>query len=83
MNAENELRRTELVEAGKRVTIVESQLRNVRDELDQSIAPLKQKEQELYSTRRLNCEKLLMPSPRKQQYARLIRRPRQACIQLH
>jgi len=51
MNAENELRRTELVEAGKRVTIVENQLRNVRDEFDQSIAVLKQREQELHSAK--------------------------------
>jgi kinesin family protein 11 len=51
MNLENELRRTELVEAKKQVTIVENQLRNVRDEFDQSIALLKQKEQELHSTR--------------------------------
>ena len=50
-NAENELRRTELVEARKQVTIVENQLRNVRDEFDQSIALLKQKEQELHSAR--------------------------------
>ena len=50
MNVENELHRTELVEA-KEVTIVENQLRNVRDEFDQSIALLKQKEQELYFTR--------------------------------
>jgi kinesin family protein 11 len=48
MNAESELRRTELVEAKKQVTIVENQLRNVRDEFDQSIALLKQREQELH-----------------------------------
>ena len=47
-NVEN---RTELVEARKQVTIVENQLRNVRDEFDQSIALLKQKEQELHATR--------------------------------
>jgi kinesin family protein 11 len=51
MNVENELRITELVEAKKQVTIVENQLRNIRDDFDQSIALLKQKEQELYSTR--------------------------------
>jgi len=51
MNIENELRRTELVEAKKEVTIVENQLRNVRNEFDQSIALLKQREQELHFTR--------------------------------
>jgi kinesin family protein 11 len=51
INADNELRRTELVEAKKQVTIVENQLRNVRDEFDQSIALLKQREQELSSTK--------------------------------
>lgn len=51
MNAESELRQTELAEAKKQVTIVENQLRNVRDEFDQSIALLKQKEHELHSTR--------------------------------
>jgi len=51
MNFENELCRTELVEAKKEVTIVENQLRNVRDKFNQSIALLKQKEQKLYFTR--------------------------------
>ena len=40
----NELRRTELVAAKKEVTTVENQLRNVRDEFDQSISLLKQKD---------------------------------------
>lgn len=51
MTIENELRQTELVEAKKQVTIIENQLRNVRDEFDQSIALLKLKEQELQTTR--------------------------------
>ena len=51
MNTENELRQTELVEAKKQVTIIENQLRVVRDEYDQSIAVLKKKEHELQLTK--------------------------------
>ena len=51
MNTENELRQTELVEAKKQVTIIENQLRVVRDEYDQSIAVLKNKEHELQLTK--------------------------------
>ncbi len=51
MTVENELRQTELVEAKKQVSIIENQLRNVRDEFDQSIALLKLKEQELQTTK--------------------------------
>ena len=51
MTKENELRQTELVEAKKQVDIIENQMRNVRDEFDQSIALLKRKEEELQHTR--------------------------------
>ncbi|PPQ93313.1 hypothetical protein CVT25_014442, partial [Psilocybe cyanescens] len=51
--AESELRETELVEAKKQVTIVENQMRAVRDEYDQSIALLKCREEELDETRNI------------------------------
>uniref|UniRef100_A0A8H7Y5S6 Kinesin motor domain-containing protein n=1 Tax=Psilocybe cubensis TaxID=181762 RepID=A0A8H7Y5S6_PSICU len=49
--AESELRETELIEAKKQVTIIENQMRAVRDEYDQSIALLKRREEELEETR--------------------------------
>ncbi|KDR81633.1 hypothetical protein GALMADRAFT_239701 [Galerina marginata CBS 339.88] len=52
MNAENELKETELVEAKKQVEIIENQMRSVRDEYDQSIAVLKRREEELQQTKR-------------------------------
>ncbi|KAF9532996.1 P-loop containing nucleoside triphosphate hydrolase protein [Crepidotus variabilis] len=51
MNRDNELRKTELVEAKKQVMIIENQLRGVRDEYDQSIALLKRKDEELFGVR--------------------------------
>lgn len=54
LNAEHELKATELVEAKKQVEIIENQMRNVRDEYDQSIALLKCREEEI----RLTKEKL-------------------------
>jgi len=51
LNAEQELRETELMEAKKQVEIVENQMRNVRDEFDESIALLKRREEELQDTR--------------------------------
>ncbi|KAF8163321.1 P-loop containing nucleoside triphosphate hydrolase protein [Crassisporium funariophilum] len=51
LNAERELRETELIEAKKRVEIVEVQMRDVRDELDESIARYKGKEAELEITK--------------------------------
>ncbi|KAF8964705.1 P-loop containing nucleoside triphosphate hydrolase protein [Flammula alnicola] len=47
LSAENELKETELVEAKKQVEIIENQMRNVRDEYDQSIALLKRREDEI------------------------------------
>lgn len=51
MNAEKELKETELTEARKQVTIIENQMRAIRDEYDQSIAVLKRREEELQETR--------------------------------
>ncbi|PPR08103.1 hypothetical protein CVT24_010564 [Panaeolus cyanescens] len=51
LNAQHELRETELVEAKKQVGIIEDQMRLVRDEFDQSIALLKRKEEELQQTK--------------------------------
>lgn len=48
---EQELRETELMEAKKQVEIVENQMRNVRDEFDESIALLKRREGELQDTK--------------------------------
>lgn len=50
LNNESELKETELLEARKQVEIIENQMRNVRDEYDQSIALLKRKEEELHET---------------------------------
>ena len=50
LNSEQELRETELMEAKKQVAIVENQMRNVRDEFDESIALLKRREEELRDT---------------------------------
>lgn len=51
MMAEQELRETEMQESRKQVEIVESQLRNVRDEFEQSIALLMKRDGELKDTR--------------------------------
>ncbi|CAA7271682.1 unnamed protein product [Cyclocybe aegerita] len=51
LEAERELRETELSEAKKQVQIIENQMRAVRDEFDQSIAVLKRREEELKHTR--------------------------------
>ena len=51
LNSEQELRETELMEAKKQVEIVENQMRNVRDEFDESIALLKRREEELLDTK--------------------------------
>ena len=51
LSAEQELRETELTEAKKQVEIVENQMRNVRDEFDESIALLKRREEELQDTK--------------------------------
>ena len=50
LNAEQELRKTELMEAKKQVEIVDNQMRNVRDEFDESIALLKRSQEELQDT---------------------------------
>ena len=47
MNAEQELRDTEMQEAKKQVEIVESQLRNLREEFEQSMALLMRRDGEL------------------------------------
>ena len=51
LTSEQELRETELIEAKKQVEIVENQMRNVRDEFDESIALLKRREEELHHTK--------------------------------
>ncbi|OCH94988.1 kinesin-domain-containing protein [Obba rivulosa] len=56
MTVEKELRETEAQEAKKQVEIVEGQLRNLREEFDQSIALLRARDGELKDTR----EKLKM-----------------------
>lgn len=56
LSAEQELQRTEMEEAKKQVEIVESQLRNVREEFEQSVALLLRRDGELKETR----EKLRM-----------------------
>jgi kinesin family protein 11 len=48
---EQELRQTELEEAKKQVEIVESQMLNLREEYDQSIALIKKKDMELRETK--------------------------------
>lgn len=52
LSAEHELRLTEVEEAKKQVEIVESQMRNVREEFDQSIALLMKRDGELKETRK-------------------------------
>jgi len=52
MNTEAERRETELSEATKRFKIIEDQMRNVRDELDQSIAILKKRDEDLQDSRK-------------------------------
>ncbi|KZT67731.1 kinesin-domain-containing protein [Daedalea quercina L-15889] len=51
MMVEQELRETEMQESRKQVEIVESQLRNVREEFEQSIALLTKRDGELRETR--------------------------------
>lgn len=51
LNAEQELKQAEILEAKKQVQIVESQMRNVREEFEQSIALLMRKENELKETK--------------------------------
>ena len=51
LSAEQELRQTEIEEAKKQVEIVESQMRSVREEFEQSIALLMKKDGELKETR--------------------------------
>ena len=51
MSAENELRETECQEAKKQVDIIESQLRNVREEFEQSMGLLMRRDGELKETR--------------------------------
>ncbi|KAF7294898.1 Kinesin motor domain-containing protein [Mycena indigotica] len=51
LSNEHELRQTELEEAKKQVEIVEGQMRNVREEFEQSIGLLKKREGELNETR--------------------------------
>lgn len=51
LSAEQELRQTEMEEAKKQVEIVESQMRSVREEFEQSIALLMKRDGELKETR--------------------------------
>ncbi|KAF8894637.1 kinesin 2 [Infundibulicybe gibba] len=51
LSAEQELRQTEIEEAKKQVEIVESQMRTVREEFEQSIGLLKKRDGELKETR--------------------------------
>ncbi|KAF7976325.1 hypothetical protein HWV62_7048 [Athelia sp. TMB] len=51
LNTEHELRRTEMEEAKKQVEIVESQMRNLREEFEQSIALLMMRDGELKETK--------------------------------
>lgn len=51
MSAEKELKETELAEAKKQVDILDSQMRAVREEFDQSIGLLKKREKELEHTK--------------------------------
>ncbi|KAF9454509.1 kinesin-domain-containing protein [Macrolepiota fuliginosa MF-IS2] len=51
LNAEQELRQTELQEAKKQTEIVESQMRAVREEFEQSIGLLMKRDEELKETR--------------------------------
>ena len=57
MTAEQELKDTEMQEAKKQVEIVESQLRNVREEFEQSIALLMKRDGELKETKEKLFEK--------------------------
>lgn len=51
LNAEQELRQTELQEAKKQIEIVESQMRAVREEFEQSIGLLMKRDDELKETK--------------------------------
>ncbi len=51
MTAEQELKDTEMQEAKKMVSVIEGQLRNVREEFEQSIALLTRRDGELRETR--------------------------------
>lgn len=51
LNAEHELRQTETEEAKKQVEIVDSQMRNLREEFEQSIALLMMRDGELKETK--------------------------------
>lgn len=51
LSAEQELRQTEMEEAKKQVEIVESQMRSVREEFEQSIALLMKRDKELGETK--------------------------------
>lgn len=51
LNAEQELRQTELQEAKKQIEIVESQMRAVREEFEQSIGLLMKRDEELKETK--------------------------------
>ncbi|TCD71883.1 kinesin motor protein cin8 [Steccherinum ochraceum] len=57
MTAEQELKDTEMQEAKKQVEMVESQLRNVREEFEQSIALLMKRDGELKETKEKLFEK--------------------------
>ncbi|KDQ60800.1 hypothetical protein JAAARDRAFT_204605 [Jaapia argillacea MUCL 33604] len=57
MTAENEMRLTEMEERKKQVEIVESQLRNVREEFEQSVGLLMKREGELKEARETLREK--------------------------
>lgn len=57
MTAEQELKDTEMQEARKQVEMVESQLRNVREEFEQSIALLMKRDGELKETKEKLFEK--------------------------
>jgi kinesin family protein 11 len=51
LNAEQELRQTELQEAKKQIGIIESQMRAVREEFEQSIGLLMKRDEELKDTK--------------------------------
>lgn len=51
LNAEQELRQTELQEAKKQIDIIESQMRAVREEFEQSVGLLMKRDEELKVTR--------------------------------
>lgn len=51
LNAEHELRQTEVEEAKKQIEVIESQMRSVREEFEQSIALLVKTDEELKDTK--------------------------------